>query len=115
MPRMKPSTRALLDLLTRTKGAWTDHAAVAATGGHRYSARIMELREAGYTIEQEGGGERSRYRLVSGPPSPFPGLACACGWQGREPQALRDLDGILCPRCSRRPVVHVGAEPVALL
>ena len=97
---MKPTTRAARDLLTAARGEWVSHATLAAVGGHRYSARIMELRALKYTIEQYGQGERSRYRMISGPPSPYTSFSCpSCGWKGEEPAAIRGLDGatMLCP------------------
>ena len=114
---MKPTTRAIRDLLTAARGEWVNHATFAAVGGHRYGARIMELRPLGYVIEQQGNGERSRYRLTSGPPSPYTSFSCpSCGWKGEEPAAIRGQDGatMLCPNPVDGRVCSTATQTVLL-
>lgn len=100
---MKPTLRALLTLLERHRGEWINHATVYEAGGHRTTARVMELRQTGYTVEQEGVGENSRYRLVSSPPivPAYARYSCLCGYSGPEPMFTHFFAEILCPKCGK--------------
>jgi hypothetical protein len=68
---MKPQTKRVLDLITRREGACMDsflHHHIA-----RYSARLHELREAGYLITEEACDRTDHrghvsYSLVLAPP-----------------------------------------------
>jgi biotin operon repressor len=64
---MKPSARRVLDCLRAADGAWiSGNRIVADGGGWRYSARIHELRAAGYDIERRSvrGSSVDEYKLV---------------------------------------------------
>lgn len=98
---MKQTSLQILNVLQQAKGCWVHYATLAAVGGVRFGGRLFELRREGYDIEQRGSGRSSQYRLISSPPPQYPTLECVCGWAGTEPQAHRDLDGLLCPRCAR--------------
>lgn len=67
---MKPSTRRVLEALERAgrRGCLTHDLMQPAIGGERFSARIGELREAGYKIKSTYERHGSyRYRLVGHP------------------------------------------------
>ena len=106
---MKPTLSALLTLFQRHPGEWLNHAVCYESGGHRTTARIMELRRAGHRISQEGQGERSKYRY-DGPPDPgYERFSCGCGWAGVEHEAHRTHDWFQCPRCQR--ALPTGQKP----
>ncbi len=72
LPKLKPSARRVLVALTNAgaQGCTTAQLCQPGTGGVRFSSRILELREAGFTItttpERPGS---SRYRLVTRTPA----------------------------------------------
>jgi imidazolonepropionase-like amidohydrolase len=65
--RLDTMRAAVLSTLQRAGAAGATNVELAAVGGYRFSARIHELRKAGYTIpdhEREAGGV-TRYRLIN--------------------------------------------------
>lgn len=47
---------------------WHSHAELAAVGGNRYTARVLELKRLGFVVEsrhEQEGADGKRYRLVS--------------------------------------------------
>jgi hypothetical protein len=101
---MKPTLSALIALFRRHPNAWLNHSVVYEAGAHRTTARIMELRQMGFVIEQDGQGESSRYRMTHDPLKPrYATVACpTCLWRGTEPEAIGG--GSICPRCGTRTV-----------
>lgn len=112
---MKPTLEALLILFRRHPGAWLNHAIVYEAGGHRTTARVMELRQLGHRISQRGQGEGSQYRYDGPPSSPYEHFSCVCSWKGFEPQAMRGIGGYLCPSCGRAVEQAEKVAQVALL
>lgn len=96
---MKPTLEALLALFRRHSGVWLNHAIVYEAGGHRTTARVMELRKLGHRISHDGQGESSRYRYDGPQDMHYDRFTCRCGWGGKEPQAVRTYDGFQCPHC----------------
>lgn len=59
----RSAREALLDLLGDL--GWHGWGECSARAGIRYGARVRELRQEGYTIEDEPHGDGKRYRLAS--------------------------------------------------
>lgn len=71
--KLKPQTQAVLDLLRSTPEGITPIEALREVGTFRLSARVLELRRAGYPITSKSAGDGVWiYRLE-------PGLTDACG------------------------------------
>jgi hypothetical protein len=65
---MKPSTRAVLEMLRRHPEGCTPLDALAEVGSFRLGARVWELKAAGYDVETQlvttpSGKRIARYRL----------------------------------------------------
>lgn len=104
--RLRHRMERVLEVLREADGQWVPAWRLSQphVGGHRFGARLKELRDRGYRIEvRPAAGSTSvyEYRLV-GEPLPqvrYRSLYCdACGWRGLEVQAIRSLDGFLCPQ-----------------
>lgn len=107
---MKPTLQSLVALFRRHPNAWINHSVVYEAAGHRATARVMELRGLGFTIEQRGQAEASQYRMTHDPLKPrYSTVKCTvCTWSGSELEARGG--GSRCRECDAPTVVVPAAE-----